>query len=97
MTSTKPGLQEARPKLVQGTNEAKMSAAKYANTKGAVNLARLRQWKKKDRSNLAPQTPLLNLWAGLLFTSTIVTGPNKVYLYKTLDFKHTQRQQTQRH
>ena len=80
MTSTKPGLQEANLKLVQGTQEAKMSATKYANTKGAVNLARLRQWKKKERSNLASQTPLLNLWAGLLFTSISVSGPNKVFL-----------------
>ena len=80
MTSTKPGLQEGQPKLVQGTQEAKMSATKYANTKGAVNLARLRQWKKKERCNPTSQTPLLNLWAGLLFTSISVSGPNKVFL-----------------
>ena len=78
MTSTKPGLQEAKQKLVQGTQEAKMSATKYANTKGAVNLARLEQWKKKERSNFGSQTPLLNLWAGLLFTSMTASGPNKV-------------------
>ena len=80
MTNTKPGIQEGQPKLVQGTQEAKMSATKYANTKGPVNLARLRQLKKKERSNPASQTPLLNLWAGLLFTSLSVFGPKKVFL-----------------
>ena len=78
MTSTKPRPQEANLELAQGTQEANISASKYANIKGPVNLARLSQWKKKEKSNDASRTPLLNVWTFFLATSMVVTGPSKV-------------------
>ena len=79
MTRTK-ATPQANMKPVQSPPEAEMSTSKYANIKGAVNLARLRQFKEKERPKLASRAPLLSLWTSFLATSMVVTGPSKVFV-----------------